>query len=269
MLISLFFIAAFIASLFLDKLICHAVLHFKLYSLPLLHTLSFLGDCLTLSLIFFACFCYSLYKKQRAADKLFDLLAAFGIGIAITYLLKVCIGKARPIYLLEMIEAAKYSFFSLKNHFHSFPSSHTIACMTLFFYLRKIEGIAKLHGSGKWKILSPIPGAGFVSPPQNDGGLPKAAGEEVGVERGIKGQFSAPKSFSIPSINYPSLFFLLFAIAVALSRVFLLKHDLSDVIAGTFISYVIVYNVDRIKILQKMKEKIMGKLCSLPKNITS
>jgi len=61
------------------------------------------------------------------------------------------------------------------------------------------EPIAKLHDSEKSMIFDSIARAGEACPKCTDGGLPRAAGEEVWSQWSQKGRFCASKSFAIGS----------------------------------------------------------------------
>lgn len=61
------------------------------------------------------------------------------------------------------------------------------------------EPVAKLHDSGKSKILSPIAGVGVACPNRIDGGLPERVGEEMGTQWGSQERFYASKSFATGS----------------------------------------------------------------------
>lgn len=65
-----------------------------------------------------------------------------------------------------------------------------------------MEPVAKLHGNEKSKILNHPAEAGKSSPKPIDGGLPKRAGEEMGLQEGLKERFFVPKSFATGSVEY-------------------------------------------------------------------
>ena len=62
------------------------------------------------------------------------------------------------------------------------------------------EAVAKLAAAEKTRFLWPVAREGVAFPPPADGGLPKRAGEEEGVQLDAKGRFCSPESFAIGSI---------------------------------------------------------------------
>jgi filamentous hemagglutinin family protein len=75
-----------------------------------------------------------------------------------------------------------------------------------------VEAFVKLHDSEKSMILGPLERQSKALPSRADGGLPKRAGEKARSQKGLKGRFSASKSFAIASLVFFTLPICLFAL---------------------------------------------------------
>ena len=65
-------------------------------------------------------------KNHRYISHSYSILGNLGIGIALSFILKVAIGRARPELALSG-EHLLFHPFHIKNYFHSMPSSHAIS----------------------------------------------------------------------------------------------------------------------------------------------
>ncbi|CCB88864.1 phosphatase PAP2 family protein [Simkania negevensis] len=70
------------------------------------------------------------YAKERFILPFFEIFVAQAISVAFVRVLKVLIGRARPECFLAY-DMTGFEFFSPSHHFHSLPSGHTMAAMTL------------------------------------------------------------------------------------------------------------------------------------------
>jgi membrane-associated phospholipid phosphatase len=70
------------------------------------------------------------YAKERFILPFFEIFAAQAISVAFVRVFKVLIGRARPECFL-LYDMTGFEFFSPSHHFHSLPSGHTMAAMTL------------------------------------------------------------------------------------------------------------------------------------------
>jgi len=68
--------------------------------------------------------------KQRFILPFFEIFVAQALSVAFVRVFKVIIGRARPESFLSH-DLIGFEFFSSSHHFHSLPSGHTMAAMTL------------------------------------------------------------------------------------------------------------------------------------------
>jgi membrane-associated phospholipid phosphatase len=99
---------------------------------PLWHLFSFLGDSAFLLVFFSLLFLWAAYYKKPYLKATYDTLILLAVGIALSYILKVVIGRARPLYLEHNI-GPLFAPFNLNNSFHSFPSSHSLSAAIVAF----------------------------------------------------------------------------------------------------------------------------------------
>jgi len=70
---------------------------------PLWIALSFLGDAAFLLFFFSTLFLWAIYKKKPYLEQIYNTIFLLGIGIVVSYLLKVLVGRSRPLYLQDNI----------------------------------------------------------------------------------------------------------------------------------------------------------------------
>ena len=70
------------------------------------------------------------HAKERYILPFFEIFTAQAFSVAFVRVFKVVIGRARPESFLTY-DMNGFEFFSSSHHFHSLPSGHTMAAMTL------------------------------------------------------------------------------------------------------------------------------------------
>ncbi len=70
------------------------------------------------------------HAKERFILPFFEIFVAQAFSVALVRVFKVIIGRARPESFLSY-DMTGFDFFSTSHHFHSLPSGHTMAAMTL------------------------------------------------------------------------------------------------------------------------------------------
>ncbi|MDN3505532.1 MAG: phosphatase PAP2 family protein [Rhabdochlamydiaceae bacterium] len=123
---TLFAITLFLSFTFIDHPLS-AILIDNTHPQKWISLLSKLSLTLFQSIAWLAIFFIAIRRKSdRYITHSYSILGNLGIGIVISFILKVAIGRARPELALSG-GSLLFHPFHIKNYFHSMPSSHAIS----------------------------------------------------------------------------------------------------------------------------------------------
>ena len=121
---------ASLAYFFLDRPLAEGIKHFSKEWRPLIKLgTAIISPSLHLPL-WIAAFLLVRLRKHPLTLPLFEIALVQSISIAVVRLIKVFIGRARPALFLKK-EIFGFHGLEWNNHFHSFPSGHTMTAFTL------------------------------------------------------------------------------------------------------------------------------------------
>ncbi len=127
-----FFIATIFCYIFLDDFLIGNLSFYMFHFRPLMKRCSFLifpPFYLIVSIMAFLLIRF-LKSKEKWGLFYFEIAIAQCLSIAFVRIFKIVIGRMRPEAFLVK-EVKTFQFFNDSHHFHSFPSGHTMAAMTL------------------------------------------------------------------------------------------------------------------------------------------